>query len=238
MTPINNFKFVNSIAGKVGPIVKSNHGIINQYLGDTIMMLFLEKADDGVKAAVEIFRMIDEYNIDRKNKNRKLIKLGMGIHSGPLIMGIIGDSDRTEAAVISDTVNTASRMEGLTKHFGVNFILSDSTVDKLENREKFNLRYLGKVQVKGKYHPIGIYECFDGDRPEQLNLKKSSLQHFEDGIKAYYNRDMINALNNFEAVYKGNPADMTAFGFLRKVHDNIVNGLSEDWNGVEMMHFK
>jgi class 3 adenylate cyclase len=238
MSPKDNFNFVNSLAGKVGPIVKQNNGIINQYLGDTVMMLFLNKADDGVQAAIDIFSMVREYNIHRKNKNRKPIQMGMGIHSGPLIMGIIGDTERTEAAVISDTVNTASRMEGLTKHFGVNFILSEATIQKLDDTEKFNIRYLGKVQVKGKYHPIGIYECFDADRPEQLALKKSSLLRFQNGIEAFYGKDMLSALNYFEAVYQANPADLTAFGFLRKVHDNLVNGLSDDWNGVEMMHFK
>ena len=238
MTPKDNFRFVNSLAGKVGPIVKQNNGIVNQYLGDTIMMLFLQNADDGMRAAIEILRMVDTYNAQRRHKNRKLIKLGMGIHSGPLIMGIIGDTGRTEAAVISDTVNTASRMEGLTKHFGVNFIISESTVNKINEKDKFNLRYLGKVQVKGKHQPIGIYECFDGDKPEQVKLKMESIDSFRDGIEAYYAKDMINALKHFEAVYQANPADLTAFGFLHKVHGNIINGLSEDWNGVEMMHFK
>ncbi|HUR30585.1 MAG TPA: response regulator [Saprospiraceae bacterium] len=238
MTPIDNFKFVNSLASKVGPIVKTNDGIINQYLGDTIMMLFLHKADDGVQAAIEIHRMLEGYNTNRKNKNRKLVKLGIGIHSGPLIMGIIGDSERTEAAVISDTVNTASRMEGLTKHFGVNLILSEATLDKIEDRNKFNIRFLGKVQVKGKYQPIKIYECFDVDNSEQAILKKKTLSHFTEGITAYYQKDMLKALHHFEAVYQANPADLTAFGFLHKVHSNIVNGLSEDWNGVETMHFK
>ena len=238
MSPKDNFNFVNSLASKVGPIVKSNNGMINQYLGDTIMMLFLNNADDGVRAGIETLRMTEAYNLHRKSKSRKPIKLGMGIHSGPLIMGIIGDSNRTEAAVISDTVNTASRMEGLTKHFGVNFILSEATVQKLSDPERFNLRYLGKVQVKGKYQPIGIYECFDGDVPEQVRLKKNSMSGFRKGLEAYYHKDMPGALKHFEAVYQANPADLTTFGFLHKVHGYIVNGIGEDWNGVETMHFK
>ncbi|MEO6132982.1 MAG: response regulator, partial [Saprospiraceae bacterium] len=171
MTPIENFKFVNSLAGKVGPMVKSNHGIINQYLGDTIMMLFMEKADQGVQAGIDILRMMTEYNQERINKKRKAIKLGIGMHSGPLMMGIIGDSFRTDAAVISDTVNTASRMEGLTKYFNANFILSEDTLNKLEDRERFHLRYLGKVQAKGKHQSLDIYECYDGDTDEQVKLK-------------------------------------------------------------------
>jgi class 3 adenylate cyclase len=98
MTPKENFKFVNSLAGKVGPIVKSNHGLINQYLGDTIMMLFMNKADHGVQAGVDILKMISAYNETRIAEKRKTIKLGIGMHSGPLMMGIIGDALRTDAA--------------------------------------------------------------------------------------------------------------------------------------------
>ncbi|MEO6131403.1 MAG: response regulator, partial [Saprospiraceae bacterium] len=153
MTPLENFQFVNSLAGKIGPVVKQNRGIINQYLGDTIMMLFMDKADHGVQAGVDILRLMQEYNSYRKARQRKIVHLGIGLHSGPLMMGIIGDLHRTDAAVISDSVNTASRIEGLTKFYNVNFMLSEDTYKKLEDPEKFSLRYLGKVQAKGKFHP-------------------------------------------------------------------------------------
>ncbi|MEO5905972.1 MAG: adenylate/guanylate cyclase domain-containing protein [Saprospiraceae bacterium] len=188
-----------------------------------------------LKAGVDILRMIDQYNHERKEQNRKHIRLGIGLHSGPLMMGIIGDSMRTDAAVISDTVNTASRMEGLTKHFNVNFILSEDTIQKLDDPEKFHLRYLGKVQAKGKYHSIGIYECFNGDSPEQINLKKASLQIFHAGMEAYFAKDMMAARRYFDQVYQANPMDLTAFGFLHKIHGYITNGLPESWSGVELM---
>lgn len=238
MTPEENFKFVNAVAGKVGPIVKKNYGMINQYLGDTIMMLFLEKADHGVQTGIEILRMIDTYNIERLEQNRKAIRLGIGMHSGPLMMGIIGDSMRTDAAVISDTVNTSSRMEGLTKHFNVNFILSEETVNKLEEREKFNLRYLGKVQAKGKFNSIDVYECFDVDTEEQIALKKSSLHLFHAGMEAYFAKDMNAARKYFDQVYQLNSSDLTAFGFLHKVHGYISKGIPAEWNGIEIMQNK
>jgi class 3 adenylate cyclase len=238
MTPKENFKFVNALAGKVGPIVKKNHGMINQYLGDTIMMLFLKQADDGVQAGIDILRMIDAYNLKRLGKERKPIRLGIGLHTGPLMMGIIGDSMRTDAAVISDTVNTASRMEGLTKHFNVNFILSEETLQKLDDRDRFNLRYLGKVQAKGKNQSIDIYECFDGDSYEQVGLKKSTLSIFHAGLEAYFAKDMIAARKFFDQVYQANPSDHTSFGFLQKIHGYLIQGIPENWNGVEIMQNK
>src|SRR5688500_1775085 len=238
MSPQENFQFVNALAGKVGPIVKKNNGMINQYLGDTIMMLFLQNADDGVQAGIDILRMIDEYNMERKELGRKAIRLGIGLHSGPLMMGIIGDSMRTDAAVISDTVNTSSRMEGLTKHYNVNFILSEATIHKLENIERFNLRYLGKVQAKGKFQTIDVYECFDGDNDEQIKLKKETLQTFHAGMEAYFAKDMAAARKYFDQVYHANPSYRTAFSFLHKTHGHLNIGLPEDWTGVEVMQSK
>jgi len=238
MSPKENFKFVNKLAGRVGPIVENNHGMINQYLGDTIMMLFMENADNGVQAGIDILKMIREFNIQSESKSRKPIRLGIGLHSGPLMMGIIGDSMRTDAAVISDTVNTASRMEGLTKHFQVNFILSGDMNQKLTDRERFNLRYLGKVQAKGKYQSIDIYECFDGDEVEQIELKKSTLPLFHAGLEAYFAKDMVAARGYINQVYQANPADNTSFGFLQKIHGYLTQGLPEHWTGVEVMQSK
>ena len=212
--------------------------MINQYLGDTIMMLFMKNADDGVQAGIDILRMTADYNIHRKNKGRKSIRLGIGLHSGPLMMGIIGDSMRTDAAVISDTVNSASRMEGLTKFFNANFILSQDTVQKLNDRDRFNLRYLGKVQAKGKLHYIDIYECFDGDPAEQIALKKSTLSSFHAGMEAYFAKDMTAARKHFDQVYQANPEDTTALGFLSRIHHLLINGLPDAWSGVEVMASK
>jgi CheY-like chemotaxis protein/nitrogen-specific signal transduction histidine kinase len=235
MSPKENFQFVNNLAGRVGPIVKSNHGMINQYLGDTIMMLFMKNADDGLQAGIDILRSIRQYNQERKSKSRKPIRVGLGLHSGPLMMGIIGDSMRTDAAVISDTVNTASRMEGLTKYYNVNFILSEDTVQKLDDRDRFNLRYLGKVQAKGKQHTLDIYECFDGDSDEQIILKKTSAASFHAGMEAYFAKDMNAARRLFDQVYQANPEDTTVLGFLHRIHNNLIQGLPVEWNGVEVM---
>jgi signal transduction histidine kinase/CheY-like chemotaxis protein/class 3 adenylate cyclase/ligand-binding sensor domain-containing protein len=235
MTPRENFKFVNKLAGKVGPIVKQHHGMINQYLGDTIMMLYMDKPDDGVKAGIAIQHMIRDFNAKLESRSRKPIRLGIGLHSGPLIMGIIGDAGRNDAAVISDTVNTASRMEGLTKHFNVNFIISHDTLQKMDDPGGFHLRYLGKVQAKGKHTSLDVYECYDGDAPEIFDLKKSTHQLFKSGIDAYFNQDMMLARKYFDQVYQANPTDATAFGFLHRIHGYLNQGVPEGWTGLEVM---
>src|SRR4029079_16892253 len=116
-------------------------------------------------------------------------------------------------------------MEGLTKHFNVNFIISEETVNKLEDRDRFHLRHLGKVQAKGKHHSLNVYECFDGDTPEQIRLKQLTLQNFHDGMEAYFAKDMVAARKYFDLVYQANPMDATALSFLMKIHGYLNAGV-------------
>jgi hypothetical protein len=139
------------------------------------------------------------------------------------MMGIIGDTHRTKLRL--GYGNTASRMEGLTKHFGVNFIISEDTINKLADPAQFNFRYLGRVQAKGKYHPIGIFECIDGDSEKQRALKLKTIDQFKTAMKAYHDKDFNTALSYFEKVYQENPADRTTFGFIHKVHNLLENGM-------------
>ena len=238
MTPEENFQFVNDFAGRMGPIIKAHQGFINQYLGDSIMALYLEYPEDALKSSIAMQQAIQLYNLDRKASGRIPIQVGMGMHTGSLIMGIIGDQSRTEAATISDTVNTASRLEGLTKHYGASILLSDDSLAGISNPDAYNLRYLGKVQVKGKQQAIGIYECFDGDPQEMIEQKLATLEWFEQGIAHYFDQRFSQAAVQFEAVVNQHPSDRVAQFFLKRAGQYLASGIPEDWTGVEMMDQK
>ena len=238
MTPKENFDFLNAYLGRVGPVIKKNLGFVGQYIGDGIMALFQSRADDGLNAAIQIQEAIKGYNQERDKLDRIPIKLGIGLHTGQLMMGIIGDKDRMDAGVVSDTVNTASRMEGLTKHFGVSILISESVVGNFENREDFNLRYLGKVQVKGRSEPLDVFDCFDGDDDEIRDLKTKSVADFESGMKAYFNKDFKVAAEAFKKVIGVNPSDKAARMYLSKIELLIEAPIPMDWTGVETMMYK
>ena len=157
------------------------------------------------------------------------------MHTGSLIMGITGDADRLDAATISDSVNSAARIENLTKHYGAAILLSESCLEQLDNRTAFNVRYLGEVQVKGKQEAIKIYECFDGDLPAMVDLKLATLAEFESGVQHYFSQAFDLAQAAFEKVLPQNPADKTAQLFLTKAKWLAEAGVAEDWTGVEMM---
>ena len=157
LSPEENFKFINGYVGRMGPLIRKHQGFVNQYLGDAIMAIFPKKVEYAIDASIEMQHAIQQYNEERGNKQRKVIEVGIGLHTGDLILGIIGDLDRADPATLADSVNLASRIEGLTKFFGVKLIVSEDVYDQLENPENYHFRCLGKIQVKGRSGAITIY---------------------------------------------------------------------------------
>lgn len=237
MTPEENFKFVCSFNERMGPAIRKHNGFINQYLGDAIMAIFPEKASDALNAAIEMHQEVQRLNEERLLKNQSPIKIGVGIHTGPLIMGITGDEKRMDAATISDTVNTASRLEGLTKQYRAGILLSDSSLLEIE-RENYHLRYLGIVQLKGKREAVHIYECFSFNTKEEVDKKQKTLVLFNKGIENYLNSSFPSSVQAFESVTEINPTDMTAAFFLDNAKKLIQKGIPENFNGIIEMSSK
>ncbi|MEZ4771822.1 MAG: tetratricopeptide repeat protein [Bacteroidia bacterium] len=235
MTPDENFQFVNAYARRMGPVIQKNQGFVNQYLGDGIMALFQRSPSDAVSASVQMQVVIREYNIQRIKQGRAPISVGMGMHTGPLVMGIIGDHQRSNTAIIADTVNTAARLEGLTKYFKANIILSDIVFKTLSQKMKSHCRYLGQVQLKGKVEPVGIYECVDGEPDPVRDRKLETLPVFEAGMKAYLSGNFAEAATNFDQVLAKSTSDLTAGYFLQKAKTFLIEGAPEGWTGVETM---
>ncbi len=238
MTPEQNFKFVNAYNRRMGPIIDYHQGFVNQYLGDAIMAIFLHNPEDALKASIGIQKALQEYNVLRQKKGRRPIRSGIGFHTGPLIMGIIGDEKRLDAATISDTVNTAARIESLNKYYGTNILLSEDSLSGISKPEAFHFRMLGKVQMKGKKVPVNIYECYDGDSPEVIGKKLASLREFDQAREQYFNKEFAKAYRTFEAILQANPDDATTQLLLNKTLDCIANGVPEDWTGIERMTAK
>lgn len=235
MTPEENFHFVSSYNKRMGPIIRNHQGFINQYLGDAIMALFPESAENALKAAIEMHRNIREFNEAQKAINAPAIKMGLGMHTGALIMGITGDKDRLDATTISDAVNTASRIESLTKYYKVNILLSEITLQQIQHPGDFHLRYLGKVQVKGKQSSIGIHECFSSDSEDQVIKKEKTLATFNEGMYHYLNKSFHDAAKCFESILAVNADDHTAQFFVDNSMRYLQKGVPENWSGVVEM---
>lgn len=238
MSPEENFRFVSAYHQRVGPLIQKNNGFINQYLGDGIMAIFPGNPLEAIQAAIDLQTEIEEYNHGRQQKQRRTISVGVGLHTGPLIMGIIGDEKRLDAATVADTVNIASRLEGLTKYYGARILLSEDTWRSLPTEGPFHLRRLGRVQVKGKQSSTEIFECYDGDSPPVRAIKRQHAALFDEGLQAYLNRDFALAVNCFARITVANIGDHPANLFLEKSRNLANSGAPSDWSGTELMKEK
>src|SRR6476661_4940419 len=205
MTPEENFSFVCSFNERMGPIIRRNGGFINQYLGDAIMAIFPGNALDALQTAIEMRRALEELNAERRLMDLPLIQMGVGMHTGPLIMGITGDHHRLDATTIADTVNTASRIESLTKYYKAGIIISEASFRQLHDISDFHLRHLGLVQLKGKQEAIGIYECFSADTEMERHFKTSTLAIFNEAMMYYVNQSFESARKAFQEVIELHP---------------------------------
>jgi adenylate cyclase len=235
MTPEENFSFVSSFNEKMGPIIQQYNGFVNQYLGDAIMAIFPGNASDALHAAIKMQKAVREFNVSRVLKKKPPIKIGIGLHTGPLIMGITGDKQRMDATTISDTVNTASRLETLTKYYKGDILLSEDSLKNMNGNDSFHLRHLGMSQLKGKTKLIAIYECFDGSDENNIQKKLSSLSLFNKAMSDYLNKSFAEAAIKFQQVLEMHPGDTTTKLFLGNAHNYISNGVPENWFGVEEM---
>ncbi|HUZ18895.1 MAG TPA: adenylate/guanylate cyclase domain-containing protein [Spirochaetia bacterium] len=216
MTPQENFKFINSYLSRITPIIRENNGFIDKYIGDAILALYPGSPEDALRSAIRMIEYLHEYNGYRKNSGYRAINIGIGIHTGNLIVGIIGDNERMQGTVISDAVNLASRVQDVTKLYGANIIISQDTFVRLENPTDYNFRFLGKVKVKGKDQTVSLFEVFDGELPDRVALKSKTKQEFEDAILLFSQRKFSEASAAFRRIAALSPDDRAASLFMNR----------------------
>ena len=238
MSPEENFRFVCSFNERMGPAIRRHNGFINQYLGDAIMAIFPRNAEDALLAAIEMQKEVQDLNKSRIVNEQMPIQIGVGMHTGPLIMGITGDENRMDATTISDTVNIASRLESLTKHYSVNIILSDSSLKQIEQKDGIHLRSLGLVQLKGKREAVEIHECFNSNADAEMEKKLNTMTIFNEGVSLFLNKSFHEANIAFKKVVDADPADNTAKFFYRNTKKIIDEGILENGAGIVAMHEK
>ncbi|MBX7058035.1 MAG: adenylate/guanylate cyclase domain-containing protein [Leptospirales bacterium] len=222
MTPKENFDFLNGYLGRVSPLIRSNHGFIDKYIGDAIMALFPRRVDDAVENAIQMLAQVADYNARRAEQGQAAIRIGVGLHTGNLMLGTIGEERRMEGTVISDAVNLASRLEGLTKNFGASILISESSLQKLNNPAGVLSRCLGKVRVKGKTEPVLVYEIYNGDSAEQIDLKNAALGPFSEALALFQRGKLGDAGLVFQEILGKNPADRAAAAYLQRCQRRAV----------------
>jgi len=238
LSPKDTFDFINQYLGIMEPIIANNNGFIDKYIGDSIMALFSKDADDALIATLEMRRVLLDFNEIRESEGKSTIEFGTGIHTGNLMLGIVGGYGRMDGTVVSDAVNLASRLEGITKHYGAAAIISEDTLIKLKNPTMFNYRLLDVAKVKGKKKAVYIFELIDAEKEPARSKKIETKPYFVKAVEYYKQQQFEDALSLFQEVEKIHPTDKAALLYIKRCQNIIQNGTPEDWNNIEIFKFK
>ncbi len=244
-SPEDVVSFLNYFFEKMGAIIKKHGGTIDKFMGDAIMALFGAPdsyPDNGLRAAnaaLEMRQTLIDTSMIHLSENYKF-DYGIGIHYGSMIVGTIGSTDKKDYTVIGDNVNLASRVEGLTKIFGSQIIITEDVkkdIDTFSNRTneemcdensiEHSTRNLGLVKVKGKTKPVRIFEI----SPNVSKYNDSFLEKYDKGLDRYIDGDFSGALDYFTEAAEENPSDLASKYCIKQCNKFIESGKDENWDG-------
>jgi len=236
MTPQENFEFINSYLGLISPVVRSNHGFVDKYIGDAIMALFPGKTEDAIHTAFEILLVLKEYNKTRAADNLPPIRVGISLHTGTVMLGTVGENERMDTTVISDAVNLAARLEGMAKLYDVQVVTTSGTIESLQPPLNFYWRPLQKGRVKGRMEAVSLIEIFNAETDPDAAQKIQIKEQYEKAMQFYHYGKLAEALEIFSAISLELPGDKATRNYIRLCNQYLENGLPENWNGVESFH--
>ncbi|MCB9729046.1 MAG: adenylate/guanylate cyclase domain-containing protein [Deltaproteobacteria bacterium] len=212
--PERSFGFINDYLGVMAPEIKRHHGFIDKYIGDAIMALFPprggQSADDAVRAAVASVEAIAAHNAAHRDDGTEPIAVGVGIHTGPLVLGTVGDTDRLSCTVLGDSVNLAARVEALTRRYGVSILITGTARQSLATPDAFRMRRIDRVVARGKSEPVELWEVMDGMPEAALARRLASADPFERALLALLDDDHAAAAPHLHAVLEADPDDGVA----------------------------
>ncbi len=224
MTPAENFEFINSYLSQMEPVISRHNGIIDKYIGDAIMALFEHSADDALNGAIAMLERLIYYNAGRKRASYQPIRIGIGLNTGRVMIGTVGGVNRMDSTVIGDAVNLAARLEEATKTYNVPLIISHNTLYDLADPERYHIRFLDRVRVKGKHQPLSLYEVFNNDPAPLCATKQQTRAMFEQAVACYHMKDIGQSLHLIEQCLTIAPDDFPAQIYRQRCRDHQSGG--------------
>jgi len=233
MRPERLTKFLNDYLTTMTDIILKHQGVVDKYIGDAIMTFWgapLENtrhAQSAVSTAAAMIDALDDFNARHALNGDPPINIGIGINTGEVTVGNMGSEKRFDYTVLGDSVNLASRLEGLTKTYGVNIIIGEVSFKKL-GQNKLLIRELDRVQVKGKKNAVSIYEIVPQHFRKQV---EQILKLYAEGRELYYRGRWNEAIIKFEQILIVNPQDGPT-KLLRERCLLFKKRPPEEWEGV------
>ncbi len=216
LSPEALFAMLNEYLHHMEVPIRRQGGFVDKFIGDAVMALFEREPLCAVNAALGMQQQLQLYNSRRVQRGEKPLQAGIGIHTGEVTKGVIGSSERFDTTVIGDTVNTASRLESLTKLYGCSLLISGETLAALPADSTLLQRRVDVLQVKGRSQPTVLIEVFEGDLPQLRMRKQAMLSTFEDAFQLYQAGQWTAAHRAFRAYHNDFPEDRLGLVFLER----------------------
>ncbi|MDI4645682.1 HAMP domain-containing protein [Cohnella hashimotonis] len=232
LSPKENFDFMNSFLRRFGPIVRQEDGLISKYLGAGFMALFPGYAEEAIRAAVAIRRELLVYNQHRRSSGYATVDIGIAIHKGPLMLGIIGEERRWEGNVISDDVQRTTMLEQISEIVGCCIVVTRDYYEQLRSPERFMHRSLGRIRLESSDEAMELIDVYEGDPEQQRAAKERTKALFERGLALCQAGRFYDARETFVEVIKQNRMDRAAKLYFYLCDEYYQKGAGAGWNGT------
>jgi len=181
MSRLELFDWLQNYVSRMTKVVSEEKSYIMAFLGDGLGICSPQPTY-AVNAAIKMHVAVEGLNLDIVAKGGTLpIQIGVGIHHGVVVAGVFGDAQRLSVSMVAPDVNFASRLEALTKSFGVKILASEDVVDQISS-ELFSFRNVGQVQVKGSSKAVKVFDIFQADSLNIKLFKQQTKEDFETAI--------------------------------------------------------
>jgi predicted ATPase/class 3 adenylate cyclase len=215
MAPPLVFEYLNRYLAEVGPVIRAHGGFIDKYIGDAVMALFPDGPEHGVAATLALLEVVTRQNRAQASPGQPRLRVGIGVHHGMTMLGTIGERMRLEGTVISDTVNTASRLEGMTKLLGADALCSASAFAEVADPSRYPHRYVGALALRGREASLPTVELLSAAPSAVLERRMQHRPTFEAAARALESGDHAGAAEGFAAVVAADPDDAVAAALLK-----------------------
>ncbi len=233
LSPSELTSLINEYLTAMTDAIMGQGGLVDKYIGDAVMAFWgaplpnPSQESAACRGALAMLQALDELNLNLKKRGVRPIHIGIGISTGEVVVGNMGSARRFNYTVMGDEVNFASRLEGLTKAYGVSCIIGERTAKAIMKAPGFTVRELDLVMVKGKKEPRAIYELVTA-LPGVA--QKEQFVHFASGREAYTKGDWKNAVTHFKAAL-AHGEDGPSKTFLERT-EHFSTEAPKDWHGV------
>ncbi len=236
---------LNEYLGEMVDIVFKHRGTLDKFIGDAVMAVWGSMHTEGdvadacqaVAAALEMRQRLAALNARWSAEGKLNMAIGIGVNFGEVIVGGLGsENSKMEITVMGDAVNTASRLEGLTKDYGLDLLIGESVAAKVS--ETFRLRTVDRVQVKGKTRPTEVMTVLAPLAEAVPEQREEALADYEDAILLYRRKDFAGAARGFEGCLQTDPEDRLAALYLTRCRELVEQAPAESWDGVRLMTTK